>query len=145
VCCGARGGPLFILLVLATTGTCSGPERGGGDGAPLSQAATLFNQHLRWGSPMAGLEYVAPEGRDAFLRSVQSSMSMGQVMDVEIQGVRTGPGGDSAEVFVVFVWTPGDSITTRSGVLRQTWKRQGKRWQIHAAEAVGEEQALFAW
>ncbi|MFH1530766.1 MAG: hypothetical protein ABIK09_08565 [Pseudomonadota bacterium] len=132
---------IIISLLLAG---CSGAG-GGSSGSPLQQSVTMYNEMLRWGTPMGGLEYVAIEARDDFVRAIQEGSARARVLEVEIQAVRMGPKGETAEVFVSFLWTAGDSITTVASVQRQTWKRTKKVWRIHESSPVGDGQSIFTY
>ena len=105
----------------------------------------MYNEMLRWGTPMGGMEYVAPEARDGFIQAVQEGAARARILEIEIQAVRMGPKGDTAEVFVTILWTAGDSITTVTSVQRQTWKRTEKLWRIHEASPAGEGPTIFTW
>ena len=94
---------------------------------------------------MVSLEYVAQESREDFIKAVQDSAGHVKVLEVEIQAVRVGPKNDTADVFVSFLWTPGDSITTVSAVQRQAWKRIKRTWQILRAEPMADGPTLFTW
>ena len=132
---------IFILgLLTGCTGSTSGSS-----GPPLKQSVTMYNEMLRWGTPMGGLDYVTAEARDGFIEAVQKGAARARILEVEIQAVRMGPKGDTAEVFVSFLWTPGDSITTVASVQRQTWKRTKKLWRIHEAKPTNEGQTIFTW
>ena len=123
---------------------CSGPQSGS-SGPSLKQAVTMYNDMLRWGTPMGALEYVVEEERDLFVKAIQKDTARARVLEAEIQAVRVGENGDSAEVFVSFLWVPGDSITTVASVQRQTWKRTETDWRVHRAEPMGEGPTLFTW
>jgi hypothetical protein len=105
----------------------------------------MYHEMLRWAPPMGGLDYVAPEARNDLLSAVQTGTARGRVLEVEVQAVRMGPKGESAEIFVSFLWTPGDSITTVTSIQRQTWKRTEKVWRIHEAEPTGDGPSIFTW
>ena len=94
---------------------------------------------------MVSVEYVASEAREDFIKAVQDSAGHVKVLEVEIQAVRVGPKKDTADVFVSFLWTPGDSITTVSAVQRQTWKRVDRNWQILRAEPMADGPTIFTW
>ncbi len=135
---------LTITVLCQLLAGCTGTS-GGSSGPSLRQSATMYNEMLRWGTPMGGLEYVASEARDGFVHAIQEGAARARVLEVEIQAVRMGPKGETAEVFVSFLWTSGDSITTIMSVQRQTWKRTKKLWHIHEATPTGDGQSIFTW
>ena len=94
---------------------------------------------------MVSVEYVAPEAREDFINVVQDSAGHIKVLEVEIQAIRAGPKNETADVFVSFLWTPGDSITTVSAVQRQSWKRINRTWQILRAEPMADGPTIFTW
>jgi len=135
--------PLALVSVVLLA-DCTGAGVGS-SGPSLQQSATMYNEMLRWGTPMGGLEYVASDERDGFVNAVQDSADSARVLEVEVQAVRMDDKGTSAEVFVSFLWTAGDSITTIASVQKQTWKRTKRIWRIHAATAVGDDPTPFTW
>ena len=139
--------PLRILaatLITLTLAACSGAGAGS-SGPPLKQSATMYNEMLRWGTPMQALEYVSADAREGFIEAIQKGAAHSRVLEVEIQAVRMDPKGESAEIFVSFLFTPGDSITTVTAVQRQTWKRTKKVWRIHEATPTGDGLSIFTW
>jgi hypothetical protein len=132
------------LLIFGLIAGCSGAGAGS-SGPPLKQSATMYNEMLRWGTPMQALEYVAADARDAFIDAIQTGAAHSRVLEVEIQAVRMDPKGESADIFVSFLFTPGDSITTVAAVQRQTWKRTNKIWRIHEATPTGDGLSIFTW
>ncbi len=135
---------LLTLTALTLLIGCSSAGAGS-SGPPLRQSATMYNEMLRWGTPMQALEYVAPDAREAFIESIQKGTAKARILEVEIQAVRMEPKGDGAEIFVSFLWTPGDSITTVASVQRQTWKRTKKIWRIHESVPSGDGPSIFTW
>jgi len=138
------GALYFTMIVSSFLAGCSGTG-GGSSGPSLKQSVTMYNEMLRWGKPMGGLEYVAVEARDDFVNAIQKGAARARVLEVEIQAVRMGPKGETAEVFVSFLWTAGDSITTVASVQRQTWKRTKKVWRIHESTPTGDGQSVFTF
>lgn len=136
--------PLLVLAGLILLFGCSGPQ-GGSSGPSLKQAVTMYNDMLRWGTPMGALEYVVQSERDAFVQAIQKDTARARILEAEIQAVRMIEKDGSAEVFVSFLWTPGDSITTVTSVQKQTWKRTEKDWRVHMAKPMGDGPTLFTW
>lgn len=103
----------------------------------------MFNETLRWGTPLQALSWIAEDQQASFVEAVRK-VKGSRIMECDVEAMQPLPEGNIL-AFVRWTWTPPDSITAKSALQKQLWKPKGKVWQIHAAAMAEDAEVIFSF
>lgn len=76
------------------------------------------------------MNFVAPDGRDLFIKGAQSGMKGLEILDFEVLAISPNEDGKSALATVQFSFMRDGDLTLHHGVEIQHWSLRDGRWVI---------------
>jgi hypothetical protein len=115
---------LILLLCVALGSSCLYTTRK----EAFDEALREYNTGLRWGRTDWMAEHVSKDKQDSLVRGQVASGTL-QITNCELESLKMD--GDARAVAVIRVeWYRLDQARLFTSTLRQTWKRDGRRWEV---------------
>lgn len=131
-----------VLGVLACAGWLAAAGCNTTNRQTFDETAALFHDDLRWGRMPAAELSVDSEMRAAFLAHHRTWGESVQVIDVEVDGMRSS--GDHGTVRVRVSWVhAGDSTDVKQSVVEEQWESRLGAWKLRGERVVAGDQGLF--
>ena len=130
-------GALVCAGWLAAVAGCNATTR-----QSFDETAALFHDDLRWGRMPAAELAVDAEMRAAFQAHHRTWGESVQVIDVEVDSVRSTTDHGSVRLRVSWVHA-GDSTDVRQTVVEETWESRLGAWKLRGERVVGGDPGVF--
>ena len=128
--------PSLLFVCVASLG-CASMQR-----QSLDETATLFHDDLRWGRLPTAEGTVDGAIRQAFTDHHRTWGSLVQVMDLEVESMRTSSLRGSVRLRVV--WTRGDASTDlRESLVEEAWEVVDGSWKLRNEAVIAGDPGLF--
>lgn len=108
----------------------------------LDETAALFHDDLRWGRIPAAETAVDGEMRAAFQAHHRGWGETVQVIDVEVESLRSGADRGSARLRVAWVHV-SDSTDVKQSLVEEQWESRGGAWRLRGETVIAGDPGLF--
>ena len=132
--------PSFQTWVCALSVGCFGCATG--TRQSLDEVAAIFHDDLRWGRLPAAEMAVDSSMRAAFQTHHRAWGASVQVIDVEIENLRSTALRGSARLRVSWVHA-GDSTDVKQSLVEEQWESRAGAWQLRAETVIAGDPGLF--
>ena len=108
----------------------------------LDETAAVFHDDLRWGRLPAAETAVDTEMRAAFQAHHRGWGESVQVIDVEVESLRSTSNHGSARLRVSWVHA-GDSTDVKQSLVEEQWESRAGTWRLRGETVIAGDPGLF--
>ncbi|MDB4928101.1 MAG: hypothetical protein JWM10_585 [Myxococcaceae bacterium] len=108
----------------------------------LDETAAVFHDDLRWGRLPAAETAVDTEMRAAFQAHHRGWGESVQVIDVEVESLRSTNDRGSARLRVAWVHA-GDSTDVKQSLVEEQWESRAGSWRLRGETVIAGDPGLF--
>ncbi len=108
----------------------------------LDETAAVFHDDLRWGRLPAAETAVDTEMRVAFQAHHRGWGQTVQVIDVEVESLRSNQNRGSARLRVAWVHA-GDSTDVKQSLVEEQWESREGAWRLRGETVIAGDPGLF--